>query len=471
MDKAIDKTITMDVYKKLITLPNYYFNSRQTGDIMNRINELEYIKELIVRIPIIMFTNIFLILLSGIILFYINSNLFYIFLIVVLIYCLIAILFNNKNKKSIREIQENNSIVNSYIKESISGISTIKNLNIKNFINNTFNNKYNDLINSKYSYGSIYNIESILKNLTMFIGLNTILYIGFIYVNNNVISLSNLILFNLIIVYFLEPLKDTFDLESSIKNGISSIRRLSDMYNIKESNGDYIHNDIYNIRINNLSFSYNGVDKILDSFTSIVSKGDGIVVLGNSGSGKSTLFKIITKQYEVNDNAIFINNIDINKWETDKLRENICYISQNENLFTDTLLNNITLGMNISNDVIMKFCRLTYVDEIMREKNIDFNSLIEEEGMNFSAGEKQRIILLRCLIRNNKVLILDESLNGVDLHLERKILENLLELYKDKILIYITHRKDNINLFNKTINFNKERSKNGKIKSNRIKKH
>jgi ATP-binding cassette subfamily B protein len=381
------------------------------------------------------------------------------------------LLFNNKNKKYIRELQENNSIVNSYVKESISGINTIKNLNIETYISNTFNDKYNNLIKNKYNYGKTYNIESMLKNLIMFIGLNTILYIGFIYVNNEIMSLSDLILFNLIIVYFLEPLRDIFDLESSIRNGISSIKRIGEIYNIEENKGDYNQNSICNIKVKNLTFSYNNIDNVLKDLSINISKGDKIVVLGNSGSGKSTLFKILTKQYEINDNSIFINDIDINKYETENLRKNICYISQDEKLFTDTLKNNITLGVDISNDIIMRMCKLTYVDRIMKEKNINFNSLIEEEGINFSAGEKQRIILLRCLIRNSNVLILDESLNGVDLYLERKILKNIIKMYRDKILIYITHRMDNINLFNKIINFNKERSKNGKFKSKRIRKH
>jgi ATP-binding cassette subfamily B protein len=429
----VDITITANVYNKLITLPNYYFNSRQTGDIMNRINELEYIKDLIVRIPIILFTNVFLVVLSSIILFCINNILFYIFLIIVLLYCLIVLLFNNKNKKYIRELQENNSIVNSYVKESISGINTIKNLNIETYISNTFNDKYNNLIKNKYNYGKTYNIESMLKNLIMFIGLNTILYIGFIYVNNEIMSLSDLILFNLIIVYFLEPLRDIFDLESSIRNGISSIKRIGEIYNIEENKGDYNQNSICNIKVKNLTFSYNNIDNVLKDLSINISKGDKIVVLGNSGSGKSTLFKILTKQYEINDNSIFINDIDINKYETENLRKNICYISQDEKLFTDTLKNNITLGVDISNDIIMRMCKLTYVDRIMKEKNINFNSLIEEEGINFSAGEKQRIILLRCLIRNSNVLILDESLNGVDLYLERKILKNIIKMYRDKI--------------------------------------
>ncbi len=453
LDKVVDLSISTNVFNKLTSLPNYYFNSRQTGDIMNRISELEYAKEIISKIPIILFIDVALLLISSVILININKVLFFIFIFVVFLYFIVVILFHGKIKKYTRLNQENYSIMNSFVKESVDGIWTIKNLNLEDYINNKFKLQYNKLIKDKYEYEKIFNVQSILKDIIVLIGINSILFVGLKLVNNGTILLSDLILFNSLILYFLEPLKNIFDLEPLIKNGINAINRTSDIFHIEEKNkGKYYSNDVFKIKFNNLNFSY-GNNVVIENLCLDINKGDKVVIYGPSGSGKSTLFKILTKQYEVKENQTLVNNIDINDWQTKKLRKNIGYVSQDEQLFNDTILNNILLGNIVSNKKLKKVCKLTYVKEILKKKNINLNFLIEENGTNLSNGEKQRIILSRYLIRDNNVLILDESINGLNLNLERKILVNLLNIYKNKTLIYITHRVDNIDLFERKINF------------------
>lgn len=467
----IDGTITQEVYNKLTSLPHYYFQCRQAGDIINRLNELTYVKDIISKIPIFIFVDLILLIVSTILLISINKMLFSIFILVVLIYSLVVLCFSKKNKEYIRRKQEEDSVVNSYMSESINGISTVKSLNIEDYVNRNFNKKYEELIRAKYSYEDSYNKESILKDLILFVGVNTILFLGTSYVNNKYISISDLVLFNSLILYFLEPLKNMFDLEPLIKNGINAIKRTIDIFSIQSDiNEDCTQDSISSIEINNLSFSYNNIDLILKNISLNIKEKDKIIVVGNSGKGKSTLFRLLTKQYEVDDSKILINNMDINKWNDSVLRKNICYVSQDEKIFNDTLLNNITLGLSTSMKRLQRMCRFTHVNEILENKNIKLESYISENGTNLSTGEKQRIILLRSLLRDSSVLILDESLNGLDMHLEKSILKNILRICNSKILIYITHRVENINLFNKIINFNdeiiqiKERSKNGKIK-------
>lgn len=466
-NKVIDKIITINVYSRLISLPNYYFNSRQTGDIINRLNELVHVKDLVSKIPVLLLIDLILLIFSSVILLSISNILFLILLIFIIIYFAIVMMFSEKNKNYIRIIQEKNSVINSYISESIDGIDSVKNLNLQDYICKNFTQKYENLITNKYNYEKSYNMEMFLKDITLFLGINTILFVGLKYVNSGVILLSDLILFNSIIIFFLESLKSMFELEPTIKNGLSAIRRTSEMFDIKEQNsGTFKNNTVDNININNLNFAYKNNELILKNISINIKSRDKLIVVGKSGSGKSTLFKLLTKQYDIEDNKIIINNVDINNWDTYSLRSNICYISQNEKLFSNSLINNIVLDINVNKNVIKKVCKLMYLKEILRDKRITLDSFIEEDGTNFSVGEKQRIILARCLLRNSNVLILDEALNGLDLSLEKKILKNLLKLYRNKILIYITHRTDNIKIFNRIINFNelKERGNNEILK-------
>ena len=119
-------------------------------------------------------------------------------------------------------------------------------------------------------------------------------------------------------------------------------------------------------------------------------------------------------------------------------------------LFNDTLFNNIVLDKDKSIDEIIK---ITNVDKIMNNKNISFNNVIEEGGTNLSRGERQKIILARTLLRNNKIIILDEALNGLDFSEEKEILERIICKFKDSTIIYISHNRDLINLFDNIIEF------------------
>ena len=173
----------------------------------------------------------------------------------------------------------------------------------------------------------------------------------------------------------------------------------------------------------------------------------GIVGLPNVG--KSTLFKILMKYYNVDNNKVFINGIDINNYTKESINNKIIYVSQNEILFNDTLYNNLIFD-NSDSSKLLDVSKMCYVDEI-KDHNLGFNILIEENGFNLSGGEKQRIILARALLRNFDTIIIDEGLSEVDTNMERKILKNIFKYFKDKQIIVISHRLDNLDLFDRLI--------------------
>ena len=168
------------------------------------------------------------------------------------------------------------------------------------------------------------------------------------------------------------------------------------------------------------------------------------MVIGSSGSGKSTLFKILKQHHEIKRDMVYVDGIDINDYKLN----NIVYVSQNEILFTDTIENNI--GNDIYN--IAKICM---IDEITKKLDLGYKTLVEENGFNLSGGEKQRIILGRALANNFDILIIDEGLSQVDTNMERKILKNIIEKYENKTIIFISHRLDNMDLFNQVIKLEK----------------
>ena len=134
-------------------------------------------------------------------------------------------------------------------------------------------------------------------------------------------------------------------------------------------------------------------------------------------------------------------------------------VAQYETLFNDTLKNNIDLENKYTAEQFLEIVNLCCIDEIVKNSNLGFNMLIEENGFNLSGGEAQRIVLARSLMRDFKILIIDEGLNQVDINLERKILKNIIKRYSNKTIIVISHRLENMDLFDRVIEFSNHKIK------------
>ena len=135
----------------------------------------------------------------------------------------------------------------------------------------------------------------------------------------------------------------------------------------------------------------------------------------------------------------------------ENIRSNICYVTSNEYLFTDSLRNNICLNKEINEEEFLKITNICLVDDLVNNDELGYDKLIEENGFNFSNGERQRIILARSLLKKSNIYIFDEAFGNIDIDREKKILNNIFDYLKDKIVIVISHRFNNKKLFDRVI--------------------
>ena len=315
-------------------------------------------------------------------------------------------------------------------------------------------------MNNNFRFNVIYNIQNLFKELVDYLGVIFITIVGTYFVLRNDMNIGELITFNSLIIYFLDPIKNILNFDIDIKKVKETIKRVNELYSIKnenlEFNEKYTNKDFKgNIKINDLSFSYDNKNKILEKIKLNIKKGEKVLITGNSGSGKSTLVKILMKYLDIENQKIEIDEKDINYFNIKELRQKISYISQNEILYNDTLYNNVTINRYIDYDEFLEICKLTKVDEIMNKNSFGSSLMIEENGFNLSGGERQRIMLARALVKQAEIYILDESLSQIDVAKERVILKDLFKKYKDKTFIVISHRNDNSDLYNRKIELKK----------------
>ena len=196
------------------------------------------------------------------------------------------------------------------------------------------------------------------------------------------------------------------------------------------------------------------------------------MILGNSGSGKSTILKLLFKYYKINSGMISLNDIDLNYYSTLDIRRGIGMISQNEIIYNDSILNNITLYQDIDDNDWMEICKLTYVDDFVKDLFLGYATKLEENGLNLSGGQRQRILLARLLLQNKNILLIDEGLNAVDVNLERKILKNIFSKFSEKTIIVVSHRIENVDLFDQKLYFQQgrliEESSNLRLEGNKL---
>ena len=196
------------------------------------------------------------------------------------------------------------------------------------------------------------------------------------------------------------------------------------------------------IKFNNLSFTYPGDENpSLSGINIEIKKGETLGIIGRTGSGKSTLVKILTKIYNIDDDNLYFSGVDINKWPSKVIRDNIGYVAQNSFLFSDLIENNIAFGDGEENpEQVKRAAAFACVDGAIEEFKDGYKTLIGEKGTTLSGGQRQRVAMARAIFKNPTILILDDSVSAVDSETEMKILKNIKELRTEGTTLIISSR-------------------------------
>ncbi len=434
----IIKKIRYKTYKNIIKLPYEYYENYKTGEIISYLNEVPILERFYISFLITVTSTIPLIIISVFALYIINAPALKLIIIINAIYVFVTFFYNKKLKKLIEKKQLASAEFSAFTQETISNYNTIKGINIENKIINLFAVKQHNLIIKNKNLSKLINKEYLVQNILLDITKIIIIIYGIYLYNQNIIFLNALITTVMLVNLIQDAIGSTSELNLNFKQAIQTFIKLEEL-NFREN---IIHSvKTTQIEFKNLYHTFNEISNTLNDINLKIYSKEKILITGKSGSGKSTLFKIL-KGYYPYQGQILING--------KLLQENkpkVIYITCKSAVFSGTIGQNITIKSKENQKVIKEIC---YLEDILKDKELKYNTLIEEDGNNISDGQKQRISLARSL-HNFDILIIDEALNATDINLERKILKQLLKHFKNKIIIFITHRLDNLDLFDRYI--------------------
>ena len=453
LNQKLDVTLLIESFCKVILLPFNYYKNKKASEVLSRINDLSYIKSFISKIIVTILLDILLFIISFIIIFNINKDILILYLVGAFLYLLIIIIYNTIIKNAIITKQERVVEVNNTIIESVNGFETIKGLNIEDNIIYKFSKNYSKLLNINYYTDKINNTILLLKEFITDSIILLVSYYTFSLIMNSKVTVGDYMTISFLSSYLIYPFRNIIDLIYEYYYVKNSIRRANDFFDIED---EKIYEDKRlevsgNIKIVNLSYTFNNKYYVLKNINLFIKDKDRVLLLGSSGSGKSTILKLLYKYLQADRNKIFINNYDINDYSMSDIRSSITYVSQNELLFNDTIRNNILLDRDAHEVDYLNICKILHIDDIVKDNILGYDYILEENGINISGGQRQRIILARSLLKNSKIIMIDEGFNQIDIKLEREILLDIFRYFHDRTFIIISHRIENSDLYNRVI--------------------
>lgn len=457
-----DETLTLPFLKKLFNLPYLFYHDKPVGELISKVNDLSYVKEALLSIVEVLFVNVVIILISFIFLLFLNVHIFYFNFILSLILLLYNMRFWKNNSYKNYDLQMKNEYLNARISKTIENIYDIKNLRKESYVSNKITNLYNDLLACYKDIKSKCVKKDFINKLLILIGISISLLISLL----EKVDVKDTLFITYVLSFIYDSNQNICTLFFLHSNYKASSVRISELYKIKEIG--FGHKIMVNdVEFNNFYYKYK--DKIiLNDIHFRLSMGDFVLIKGPTGSGKTTLFKALTKKIRFTERTILINGKNISKYNFDTLRRSIIYVEQDIKLFDDTILENITLGRKLNLRRNFKMV----LEEEFKKKGIDYNIYVDSANSNLSGGEIALIKIAQVLNNDFDMVIFDETTNSLDTRLEKMVLNAIKKDYKDKIVVFISHRNYNTYLFNKII---KIKDKKGRIiydktKTKRIKK-
>ncbi len=442
--------LRIKVFTHLQTLSISFFDRNPVGRLVTRLtNDIQNVHEMFTSVLVNLFRDVLLLIGVIAILLHLHKEMALLSFSMVPLIFITTLFFSRLAREAFREIRFKVAQMNSFLQESLSGIQVVQ-----LFRREAANGKKFEKINEAHYLANMRQItiyaffvplvEILSSGATGFL-----IWYGGGKVLQEAISLGVLVAFLSYIRMFFQPIRDLSEKYNILQSAMASLERIFGLLD-QETNitlpGSPVRGTLRgHIEFQQVSFSYNGKDRVLQDITFSVSEGETVALVGATGAGKTSLLHLIERFYEPEEGRILVDGVDIRERDISELRSQIGLVMQDTFLFAGTIEENIRLGDPHANgERVREVARAVNADQFIIRLVNGYQTMVGEGGEVLSAGQRQLLAFARALYTDPKILILDEATSHVDPETERLIQEGLKRLLQGRTAIVIAHRLSTI---------------------------
>lgn len=447
--QKIDVCLILSYYNYILRLPQRFFDSMRTGEIVSRMNDAVKIRSFLNDIAITLFVDVLVILSSFGLMFIYSWKIALVVAGSVPLYLFLYWIMNRLNSKRERAIMENAADLEAQLIESLEAISTIKTHGIESYASLKLETRFVKTLNAVYSSGlvSIFGDSASIFLSTLFA--IVLMWFGATLTLDQTITPGELLSCYTLLGHITGPLANLVHANKIVQDAIIAADRLFEVFDLEPAGSGGINatrSNIGDIHLENVTFRHGAQPELFKDLSVTFRRSEITALVGESGSGKSSLAALLQNVYPLEGGRIRIGPYNLQDVSTESLRKIVAAVPQSVDVFSGSVIENIALGEYEPNiEKIVRICDQIGLQEVIERWPGGYQAYLGENGVRPSGGEKQRLALARALYRDPEILILDEATASLDSLAEGVALQAIGDLRRaGKIIVIISHRLNTI---------------------------
>ncbi len=448
VSNRLDLTLISGFISHTLMLPLKFFELRQVGDILTRVQENQQIQLFLTRQAVVVWLDALMIFVYLGLMIYYNWSLTLLVLAIIPPIVILTLVATPLMQRLSREIFNQEAAENSSLVEMLSGVATIKTAAAERDLRWRWEDLLTSTLNTQFRGQKLSNGLQATSGLINTLGSTALLWYGATLVIQDQLTIGEFVAFNMLIGNVINPILDLVGLWYEFQEVIISVERLDDVFSAQPEESPQkpmlvlprLHGYA---RFEDVTFRYDQEQdrNTLQNISFEVQAGQTTAIVGRSGSGKSTLVSLIQGLYSPTTGRIWLDDHDIRHASPQSLRSQLGVVPQECFLFSGTILENITLYRSeFSLEQVIEVAKLAEAHAFIQELPLGYNTKVGERGSTLSGGQRQRIAIARALLGDPRILVLDEATSSLDTDSERRFQQNLARISRDRTTFIIAHR-------------------------------
>ena len=444
------RTMRGDVEEKVNRLPLSYFDAQPRGELLSRVtNDIDNISQTLQQTMSQLLTSLLTVVAVIVMMFWISPLLALVALVSVPISMVVTGLVMKRSQGMFVQQWRRTGALNAHIEETFSGHALVKVFGQQEQAERTFAEQNDKLYEA--SYGAQF-VSGLIMPIMMFVGnINyvVIAVLGGLRVASGSMSLGDVQAFIQYTRQFTQPLTQVASMTNLLQSGVASAERVFELLDAPEQSADPVGTPVGRgpgeVRFEHVNFSYDPERPLIQDLSLVARPGHTVAIVGPTGAGKTTLVNLVMRFYELDGGRITLDGVDVASMSRGDLRSRIGMVLQDTWLFEGTIRDNIAYGRPDATDgQVLEAAQATFVDRFVHSLPDGYDTIIDEEGSNLSAGERQLVTIARAFLSDPALLILDEATSSVDTRTELLLQHAMSALRSDRTSFVIAHRLSTI---------------------------